>query len=115
MSNATALNNLKMSHQKKEAMLQALRASLGIVTRAAEMVGIDRRTHYRWLAEDSDYADKVEELKEVALDFAESKLHKLIDDGNATATLFYLKTKGKQRGYVETTEVINKQPQIEWR
>lgn len=104
-----------MSQQKKEAMLSALRSSLGIVTRAAEMVGIDRRTHYRWLQDDEEYARAVEELQEVALDFAESKLHKLIDDGNATATLFYLKTKGKQRGYMETTEIINKQPQIEWR
>lgn len=103
-----------MSHKKK-AMLEALRKSLGVVTRAADLIQIDRRTHYRWLKEDTEYAAAVEDLEMVALDFAESKLHKLIDGGNPTAIIFYLKTKGKGRGYVERQEVVSQQPQIEWR
>jgi len=103
-----------MSHLKR-GMLEALRSSLGIVTRAAEIVQIDRRTHYRWLKEDTEYAAAVDELDKVAIDFAESKLHKLIDNGNATAIIFFLKTKGKGRGYVERQEVVTDQPQIEWR
>ena len=39
------------------------------------------------------------------MDFVESKLHKQIKDDNTTATIFYLKTKGKKRGYVERREV----------
>jgi hypothetical protein len=103
-----------LSHKKK-AMLEGLRASLGIVTRAADLCQIDRRTHYRWLKEDTEYAAAVEDIDTVALDFAESKLHKLIDGGNATAIIFYLKTKGKGRGYVERQEVVTEQPKIEWR
>ena len=35
---------------------------------------------------------------------AESQLHKQILKGNTSATIFYLKTKGKNRGYVERHE-----------
>lgn len=104
-----------MSQQKKNAMIAALRSSLGVVTRAAELVGIDRRTHYRWMQEDEQYAADVKDLEEVAVDFAESRLHKLMDDGHAAAIIFYLKTKGRQRGYVEKTEYVTRQPEMQWR
>jgi len=89
---------------QKKAMLQALEKSLGIVTSACKVVGISRQTHYNWM-EDAEYKAAVMELGDVALDFAESKLHKLIDQGNPAATIFYLKTKGKERGYVERQEI----------
>ena len=39
------------------------------------------------------------------MDFAETHLHKLIQEGNPAATIFFLKTKGKRRGYVETQDI----------
>ena len=89
----------------KKAMLEALEKSLGIVTSACKSVDISRETHYRWLREDADYKAAVDSLTDVALDFAESQLHKQIKDGNSTATIFFLKTKGKKRGYVERQEL----------
>ena len=47
----------------------------------------------------------VEDLQDITLDFAESQLHKQIKDGNTTATIFLLKTKGKKRGYIERSEI----------
>ena len=44
-------------------------------------------------------------MKNVALDFAESQLHKQIQDNSTSATIFYLKTQGKKRGYVERQEL----------
>ena len=89
---------------QKKGMIQALEKALGIVTTACKAVGISRQTHYNWMA-DTEYKSAVEELTSVALDFAESKLHKLIDEGDPAATIFYLKTKGKNRGYVERQEI----------
>ena len=48
---------------------------------------------------------EVDEIVDVALDFAESKLLQSINNGSDTATIFYLKTKGKKRGYVEKQEI----------
>jgi len=86
-------------------MLDALEKSLGVVTAACKAVGIGRTTHYLWMQEDAEYKKAVEDLNDVAIDFAESQLHKQIKDGNSTATIFYLKTKGKKRGYVERQEI----------
>jgi len=93
------------TEQHKRAMLDALEKSLGVVTAACKAVGIGRTTHYLWMQEDAEYRAAVEALSDVALDFAESQLHKQIKEGNSTATIFFLKTKGKKRGYIERQEV----------
>lgn len=90
---------------KKKAMIGALQQSLGVVTSACKAVGISRETHYKWLREDADYKYKVEDLSNIALDFAESQLHNQIKNGSTPATIFYLKTKGKKRGYIERQEI----------
>jgi hypothetical protein len=93
------------TEQHKKAMLDALEKSLGVVTSACKSVGVGRTTHYLWVDTDPEYKAAVEELSGVAIDFAESQLHKQIKEGNSTATIFFLKTKGKKRGYVERQEV----------
>jgi len=90
---------------KKKAMLEALEKSLGIVSTACNIVGICRKTHYDWLKDDPEYAESVEMINDMAIDFAESSLHEQIKDKVPTSTIFYLKTKGKKRGYVEKQEV----------
>jgi hypothetical protein len=86
-------------------MIDSLEKALGVVTVACKQVGIDRTTHYRWLKEDEEYKESVEEISDVALDFAESQLHKQIKDGNVAATIFFLKTQGKKRGYIEKQQL----------
>lgn len=88
----------------KSNMIEALEKSLGIVTTACKAVGISRQTHYEWCKTDADYNAKVEGISDIALDFAESQLHKQIQSGEVSSTIFYLKTKGKKRGYIEKTE-----------
>lgn len=98
---------------KKSAMLEALKKHLNIVTTACKEVGIDRSTHYDWLKSDAEYKAKVEALDDVVLDFAESKLHQSINNGSDTATIFFLKTKGKKRGYIEKQEITNTNLNVE--
>lgn len=86
---------------KKEAMLIALERSLSVVSSACSMVKVSRLTHYRWMKQDSRYRQAVEEIEETSLDLVESKLLMSIGEGSVTATIFYLKTKGKRRGYAQ--------------
>jgi len=74
----------------KKAMIQALEKSLGVVTSACKIVGINRSTHYEWLKTDEEYKREVESIEDIALDFAESQLHKQIKKGNTAGTIFYL-------------------------
>lgn len=94
----------KVEHTKK-ALLEALEKSLGVVTTACKKAGVGRTTFYEYYKNDPEFKVAVDELQDVALDFAESQLHKQIESGNSTATIFFLKTKGKHRGYVERQEI----------
>ena len=95
----------KSRHIKKESILKSLEQSLGVVTMACRQAEIPRSTFYKWLKTDEEFAKQVKDIDNVALDFAESQLHKQIQDGIPASTIFYLKTKGKKRGYIERTEI----------
>jgi hypothetical protein len=96
---------MNKTEQHKKAIIEALEKHLGIVTTACRTVGVGRTTFYGWLNDDKEFAKQVEDIQNIALDFAESQLHKQIGDGNTSATIFYLKTKGKGRGFVERQEI----------
>jgi hypothetical protein len=98
---------------RKKRMLEALTKSLGIVTTAVRKAGINRSTHYDWLENDPEYAAQVREIQDMELDMVESQLHGLIMNGNTAAIIFYLKTKGKERGYIERIESVNTNSQID--
>ena len=95
----------KSRHIKKETLLKALEKSLGVVTIACKKADIPRSTYYKWLKDDEEFRQQVQEIENVALDFAESQLHQQIQDNSTAATIFFLKTKGKSRGYTEKSEL----------
>lgn len=89
----------------KRRMIKSLEKSLGVVTTAARNAKIARGTHYLWMNDDEEYKKEVLALDDMVIDFAETQLHKQIQSGNTTATIFYLKTKGRNRGYIERKEI----------
>ena len=117
------MDKVNKTNNKKEIMLKCLQQSMGIVSTACQKADINRTTHYDWYNNDQDYAAQVDAIQESCIDFAESKLMELIngakhevatakgevlqvqDGPNPTACIFYLKTKGKKRGYVEKSEL----------
>ena len=89
----------------KDALLDALRQNMGNVTLACHFAKCSRSTFYRYIESDDHFKSEVEEISNIALDICEAELWKQIKDGNVPCILFYLKTKGKKRGYVERQEV----------
>lgn len=90
---------------KKQAMIDALTVSLGVVTTASRNADVSTTQHYKWMQDDPEYRKKVEEVAEVAKDFVESQLYSQIQDGSTTATIFYMKCKMRDRGYIEKQDI----------
>lgn len=108
----------------KRGVLEALEAYHGIVSDACRKCSISRQTFYDWLKSDPEFKLAVEEIQDVAIDFVEGKLFERINgvevlkgvdketEEEITYTLppdtqainFYLRTKGRKRGYQEKTE-----------
>ena len=99
------MSKLSKTDIHKNAMVEAMEKSLGIVTTACKAVGISRETHYSWMREDPQYKAAIENLSNVAIDFAESQLHKRMKEGSDAAIIFFLKCRGKSRGYIERQEM----------
>ena len=90
----------------KTKLLESLKDSSGIITYACEKAGISRQTYYRWYREDPEFKARADDISELQIDVAEASLLKKIQKGDTAAIIFYLKTKGKDRGYSERREVV---------
>jgi len=89
----------------KSVLLKHLEQNMGNVTLACHFAECNRSTYYRWYNGDIDFKTSVNDIQEAALDICEAEMWKLIKDGNVPTILFYLKCKGKNRGYVERQEI----------
>lgn len=95
------MEKTERTEKAQKRMLEALHKTMGVVTPALHSANVSRTQYYKWLKVDKEFKKDVDTLPEIALDFVESRLYQLIDAGNPTSILFYLKTKGKHRGYIE--------------
>jgi hypothetical protein len=82
----------------------ALELSGGIIAHAAEKLGCARSTVRRMCEQHEELQEVRAEVSESIVDLAESQLIKALREGNMTAVIFLLKTKGRSRGYVERME-----------
>ena len=97
----------KKREQTAERIIKALGETQGLLTMAARKAGVSYTTVKRYATEFPSVRQAVQDAKESMLDFAEGKLYQKIKDGDNIAIIFYLKTQGKSRGYIEKTEIGN--------
>ena len=64
----------------KKQMLKALESSLGVVTTALKATGLSRTNYYKWLKEDEEFAQAVQDVELIAQDFVKSKFYECIKD-----------------------------------
>lgn len=101
---------LQNSDKKKELFLNNFEETFGNIFQTCKITDISRPTFYRWVNEDKDFREKIESYDSETLkfEFVENKLMSAINKGNITAIIFYLKCKGKEHGYIEKSEITNK-------
>lgn len=80
---------------------EALENSAGIMSAAAQQLGVQRAAVSRRVAKSPRLTRLLAEVKARMLDLAESKLLQGLKNGDKTYVIFYLKTQGRERGYIE--------------
>jgi hypothetical protein len=91
--------------QKKEIFLEALKRNLNVITAACEQTGFGRQTFYNWCDKDPEFRRRVDELNDIQFDFVETQLLKKIKEGSEASIIFYMKTKGKKKGYGDNLDI----------
>lgn len=86
---------------------QAITEAQGLISVAARRLGVSRSAVYNAINRHPTVAEAAEDARERTTDLAEGKLYAKINDGDITAIIFYLKTQGKTRGYVERQERVH--------
>jgi hypothetical protein len=89
------------SVSKKNSLLEIYAAKAGNISEMCKAVDIPRSTYYKWMKDDESFKDAVHTLDDAMIDYVESKLVGQIAKGNMTAIIFFLKCKGRTRGWIE--------------
>lgn len=84
--------------EKQEIFLDFLEKSLGVISLALQKSEVSREEYESWLLNKA-FKQRVDSINELSIDFVENKLLKRIREDDLNAIQFYLKTKGKKRGY----------------
>lgn len=77
------------------------------VSMACTRTGISRSLYKKWRVEDPIFADLADQVIDARLDLAEHMLLNNIVVGKETSLIFFLKTIGRKRGYVQEDEKQN--------
>jgi len=88
-----------------EQVKDALDKSGGFLSVAAESLGCTRKTIYNYLDRYPELKEVCEDIRERYLDIGENELMKKVKKGATPELIFFLKTRGKGRGYVEKQEL----------
>lgn len=99
----------------RDALADAIVEEQGNLARLAIRFGATRRAIDRFITNDPDLSQIMFDVRESVLDDAESTLIKQWQNGDTSALMFFLETKGKSRGYTRRFEqVVDTRPiQIE--
>ena len=108
-NNTKTNSTIRTTSDKKKKFIEALKLNLGNITEACKASNVGRQTYYDWIDKDDDFKQSCEDVSESLLDLAENKLLEKINKYDTTSIIFFLKTKGKKRGYIEKQEFeVNK-------
>jgi hypothetical protein len=86
----------------KERLLKALESSLGVVTTALKATDLSRTNFYKWMKEDEEFAQKVQDIQNIENDFIKSKYYECVKDKVPSVVIHAAKTR---LGWNETNKI----------
>lgn len=93
----------------REQVIAALKATGGFITHAADELGCSYRTIENYIKQDPSIAVENAHIQENRLDIAESVVIQTMEGSDKKVALdaskFYLKYKGRQRGYIKAQKL----------
>ena len=92
----------KVSVKDIELLVEKYKGNIAAIARHC---GVNRSTIHNRMKTSAKLTAAIYDAREAMIDNAESLLYKQMAEGNVTALIFFLKTQGKGRGYVERQEV----------
>ena len=92
----------KRTKIKQTEVLKALESTLGIVTTALKNSDVTRTTYYRWLREDEEFANAVNDIDNMQKDFIKSKYYECVKDKVPSVVIHAAKTR---LGWNETSSL----------
>lgn len=95
---------MKHKNLSVEKIVSVYRSKAANMTNTAAALNVSRTALYNWRKSDDKLDEAMSSCEEELIDNAETALYKQVIEGNITAIIFLLKTKGKNRGYVESVE-----------
>lgn len=96
-----------------EKIIEALKATNGLVYLAARRVGCTPKTIYNRAKKVAAVQQAIDDSRGELIDLSELRLRAAIMNGEPWAVALVLKTLGKDRGYVERQETVSKQETVE--
>ena len=91
-----------------EQIIDALEKTGGNQAAAARALDCSRQTVWSRIQKSEAVKKAYDSVNEANLDRAENELMKLVDEGEFKAIKFYLRTKGRKRGYGDKMELSGK-------
>jgi hypothetical protein len=94
-----------MKKVSDKSIIEALKINHGLVSIAADALGVDINTIYARMKEVPEVKQVCIEAREITIDKAESKLMELVEEKSYNAIQFLLRSLAKNRGYGESQEI----------
>lgn len=94
-----------MAKPTRQAVINAIEGSAGIVSNVARKLGVAWHTAKRYIESWEATREAFEAERERVTDLAESRLIDEINGGEQWAVKFWLTTKGRTRGFISRQEI----------
>ena len=88
-----------------EAIIKVIYAKFGIVSDIADACSVSRKQVHEWVKKHEWVKEACLDAREAMLDLGENRLISKVRNNDTASTLFLLKCRGKDRGYIESLQL----------